>query len=196
MAKFCGKDFLIQRGYEPSGAWVTLTLYATGAVVTAGGNVYRATAGGTSGATAPSGTGSAIADGTVTWEYISATAVDGNGYRTVASLRSNSLSINNEQVDVSDKDDGQWRELLGGCGLSSMELSGSGIFNNTSSMKQHMADVLARYAGLFRVISGAGDIFTGNFLCSTMERSGEYNQAEQYTLGLASAGAITYTAMP
>ncbi len=34
------------------------------------GNVYRATVGGTTGVTAPSGTGTAIVDGTVTWKYI------------------------------------------------------------------------------------------------------------------------------
>jgi predicted secreted protein len=196
MAKFCGKDFLIQRGYDPSGAWVTLTVYPAGSVVTAGGNVYYTVLGGTAGATAPSGTGQAIVDGTVTWQYISATATDGNGYRTISALKTNSLSLNNEQVDVTDKDDGQWRELLGGCGLSSMELSGSGSFTNANSHKAMMADYLARYVGLFRCISGAGDTFTGNFLCTTLERSGEFNQAEQFTIGLASAGAITYTAIP
>jgi len=197
MAKFCGKDFLIQRGYDPSGAWAATTAYVIGDVVTNSDNVYRCTAGGTSaGSGGPTGTGTAITDGTVTWEYISATATDGNGYRTIAALKSNSLSLNNEQVDVSDKDDGQWRELLGGCGLSSMELSGSGSFTNAASHKQMMADYTSRYVGLFRVISGAGDIFSGNFLCSTLERSGELNQAEQFTIGLASAGAITYTAIP
>lgn len=53
-------------------AWVTLTPYALGAVVTKGSNVYEATTGGTSGASGPSGTGSSIADGTVVWRFLGA----------------------------------------------------------------------------------------------------------------------------
>ena len=52
-------------------AWTILTAYAVGATVQNGGNVYRATIAGTSaGAGGPTGTGSAIVDGTVTWAFV------------------------------------------------------------------------------------------------------------------------------
>lgn len=194
MAKFCGKDLLIQRVYTPDGAWVALTAYVIGDIVTNSGNVYRATASGTSAASGgPSTTGSAIVDGSVTWEYISA-ASGGFGFLTIAGMRSTSLSINNEQVDVTDKDDGQWRQLLQ-CGIRSMELSAAGMFTDAAIMRDIMADVVAGAINAFRIVSGAGDEFQGNYLVASCERSGEYNQAEQYTLSLASAGAITYTAI-
>lgn len=52
-------------------AWAKSTAYATGAEIDTGGNVYKATAGGTSASTGsgPSGTGLSITDGTVTWAY-------------------------------------------------------------------------------------------------------------------------------
>ncbi|HVW50819.1 MAG TPA: right-handed parallel beta-helix repeat-containing protein [Trinickia sp.] len=53
-------------------AWTTNTFYATNNYATNGGNVYQVTSPGTS-AAGPSGTGSAIADGTVTWKYLGAT---------------------------------------------------------------------------------------------------------------------------
>lgn len=50
--------------------WVTATVYAAGASVSHGGLTYKTTAGGTSGATAPTGTGAAFNDGGVTdWAY-------------------------------------------------------------------------------------------------------------------------------
>jgi len=117
-------------------------------------------------------------------------------YTTVASMRSTSLSINNEQVDVTDKDDAPWRQLLEGCGVRSMELSAAGIFTYAAIMETIIADVLAGNVVEFKVISGAGDTFVGLFLVASCERSGEYNQAEQYTLSLASAGEVTYTPAP
>ena len=52
-------------------AWVALTAYSIGNKVVNGGNAYYCTVAGTSDAVGgPSGTGSTIVDGTVTWKYI------------------------------------------------------------------------------------------------------------------------------
>lgn len=50
-------------------AWTTATPYAEGAIVSAAGALWRAVAAGTSGATAPTGTGPTHNDGAVTWAY-------------------------------------------------------------------------------------------------------------------------------
>ena len=58
-------DIAIANPYD----WVTATVYAAGAMCRSdGGKIYRTVAGGTSGATAPTGTGT-ISDGGVTWVY-------------------------------------------------------------------------------------------------------------------------------
>ena len=50
--------------------WVTATVYAAGAMCRSdGGKIYVTAAGGTSGGTAPTGTGASISDGGVTWAY-------------------------------------------------------------------------------------------------------------------------------
>lgn len=59
--------------YATSGAaqWTASTVYAANAIVnTSDGNVYQTTAGGTSGATKPTGTGTGISDGAVLWNYL------------------------------------------------------------------------------------------------------------------------------
>lgn len=192
MAKYCGKDLLIQSKIDAT-AWITLTPYTVGQYVTSGLNTYRCKVAGTTGATGPTGT-TDVVDGTVTWSYVGVTATL-DGYTTVAGLRSTSVKINNEQVDVTDKGDVPWRQLLA-CGIRSMEASGSGIFSNAGSLSDMMDKAINGAIDDFRIISGRGDKFVGTFLVASCERNGEYNGAEQYSLSLASAGAVVYTPAP
>lgn len=60
--------------------WTSNTAVAVGTRIAVGGKVYVATTGGiTSAATPPTGTGSGIADGTVVWDYVSATTIHAIG---------------------------------------------------------------------------------------------------------------------
>ena len=60
--------------------------------------------------------------------------VDSTGagvYTTVAGLRTKSLAINAETVDITHSESaGQWRELLAGAGAKSARVSGSGVFKD------------------------------------------------------------------
>ena len=50
-------------------------------------------------------------------------------FETVAGLRASRLSFNAETVDVTTiESEGGWRELLGGAGMRSASISGSGVF--------------------------------------------------------------------
>jgi hypothetical protein len=63
-------------GMSVSGGWAASTAYAVGARVSNDTNVYEVTAAGTSASSGgPTGTGGAISDGTVTWQYLSPLAV-------------------------------------------------------------------------------------------------------------------------
>jgi predicted secreted protein len=85
-----------------------------------------------------------------------------------------------------------WRQLLD-AGVRSMELTGSGIFNDDASMDIFLEDLLNGAIKECKLISGRGDSFAGLFLLGGGERSGEYNGAEQYTMSFASADEITHT---
>ncbi len=192
MSKFKGKDFLIQRSLTAT-AWVISTAYTVGVYVTTATGTYKCITAGTSAATGtgPGTTSSNITDGTAHWKFMTALI----GKITIAGMRSTSMKINNEQCDVTDKGTVPWRQLLD-AGVRSMELSGSGVYSDDASMDIFMADVLAGSIVTMLLISGRGDSFSGSYLVSGGERSGEYNGAEQYTMSFASADTITYTAAP
>jgi hypothetical protein len=62
---------LVRMGHQAS-VWAASTAYVAGDVRRNSGNIYRCTLGGTSATSGgPTGTGSGIVDGTVTWEFVS-----------------------------------------------------------------------------------------------------------------------------
>ena len=50
----------------------------------------------------------------------------------IGGIRTESMTINNETVDVTDKDGNGWRELLEGAGITSMSLKGSGVVSDNA----------------------------------------------------------------
>ena len=62
----------------------------------------------------------------------------GNGgspetFTTIGGLRSTSLTINNESVDVTNKDSSGKRTMLAAAGVQSISVSGSGVFTDAAS---------------------------------------------------------------
>ena len=123
---------------------------------------------------------------------------DGGGpevFTTIACMRSTSFSLNNEQIDTTSKCNNQWREMIEG-GVRSMSLSLAGIFNDDATMATMIAENNQGAISNYQITSGYGDVYEGAFQATTQERSGEYTDAEQYSMSLESAGEITYTAPP
>jgi TP901-1 family phage major tail protein len=118
-------------------------------------------------------------------------------FTTLGGLEANSLTINNEQVDVTDKGGMPWRELLDGCGIRSMSVSGNGFVTDQATFEKFMLAVINGPTIVdLRLVSGLGDRYDGLFQVASLERGGEKNGAETFTLSLESAGAIVYTPAP
>ena len=121
---------------------------------------------------------------------------------TLGGMRSTSMSINGETVDVTTKESGTFdatagndigRVLLGNAGIRSMSISASGVFTdsaseNTTRTSAFSGDIV-NYDLIFADTSSA----KGAFIITSYERAGEYNGEETYSLTLESSGTITYT---
>ena len=117
-------------------------------------------------------------------------------YVTLGGLTTNGMTINNEAVDITDKGDMPWRVLLAGCGLRSISVKGSGFVSDNAVFKQVQTSIMAGTILNYRLISGAGDRFQGGFLVTSFERTGEKNNAEQFSASFESSGVPVYTAAP
>ena len=120
---------------------------------------------------------------------------------TVGGLRSTSMTINNEMIDITSKDSNPFvsgaknnaRDLLEGGGVSSMTISASGVFTDSSTENLVRGFALDQQQKAYTLVFGDGSTIAGTFMISSYERAGEFNGEETYSLTLESHGAITYT---
>ena len=112
---------------------------------------------------------------------------------TMGGLRSKSISINNEAIDVTEHASNQFREILDACGIRSFSASGSGVFTDGVTLDQALADCIAGTLRLFQIVDVGGLTFEGLFKITSMEQSGEYNAEQTWSLSLESSGEITTT---
>jgi TP901-1 family phage major tail protein len=112
---------------------------------------------------------------------------------TIAAQRISSLSINNEMVDITNKDSSGMRELLDGGGIQSMSMSCSGVFSDDATQESVRADAVANSLNTYSFVTEDGGIFSGSWLITSYERAGEHNGEETWSMTFESSGAITYT---
>jgi predicted secreted protein len=121
-----------------------------------------------------------------------------NTWSIIAGMRTSALTINNAQIDVTDKEGAPFRQLLSG-GIKSLSLTGAGVMKDATATRTLLAAVLATDGTdilNFQLVSDFGDKFQGAFQVVGFDRSGDVKAEEIYTIKLESAGVIAYTAAP
>ena len=121
----------------------------------------------------------------------------GNGgspetFTTIAGLRSTSLTINNESVDVTNKDSSGKRTMLAAAGVQSISVSGSGVFTDAASETTVKTNALADTQDNYQFLVPDFGTFTGAFQITSLEYAGEFNGEVTYSISFESAGAITF----
>lgn len=122
------------------------------------------------------------------------TGVAAEYFRTIAGLRSTTFTFNAEEIDVTNQDSAQWKEILSGAGIKSVAISGSGIFKDEITFKKARDLALAQTLRNWRVcVNPAGDYWQGCFKITSLEQAGDYNNESSYSLSLAGSGEFSYT---
>jgi TP901-1 family phage major tail protein len=112
-------------------------------------------------------------------------------FTSIAGLRSKTITLNNETVDITTSDEAPWRQLLGDTGIRSVSLSGSGVFEDDAAVNS--IEDLAFNGNLeeFQIVFGNGDILQGVFQVTSFEYGGEHGSEQTYTVSLESGGIVT-----
>jgi len=117
-------------------------------------------------------------------------------FTTVAGLRATRLSFNAETVDVTSLEStGGWRELLAGAGVKTASISGSGVFRDANTDERARQIFFDALMPEFQVIIPGFGVVEGPFQITSIEYAGNHNGEATYELSLASAGALTFTAL-
>ncbi|MEN8888630.1 MAG: phage major tail protein, TP901-1 family [Celeribacter marinus] len=122
--------------------------------------------------------------------------MDGAGlFETIAGLRAQRISFNAESVDVTSLESGGgWRELLGGAGVKSAAISGSGVFKDANTDERARQIFFEGLVPNFQVIIPDFGLVEGPFQITAIEYAGSHNGEATYELSMASAGQMTFVA--
>ena len=120
---------------------------------------------------------------------------------TIGGLRSTSMTINGEAVDITTKDSNAFissgndkaRDLLQGGGVRSMTISASGVFTDSSTENNIRGFAFDGSINNYDLVFSDGSKISGAFLITSYERAGEFNGEETYSVTLESSNTITYT---
>lgn len=119
-------------------------------------------------------------------------------FTTLCGLKSKTLTINNNEIDVTTADCADpggplWTEVMDGA--KRVSVSGNGYFkddvNEAALNTLALADTPI---GNFQIIVPDFGTFEGAFLVSSLDFGGEQEDGVTYSLSLASSGEITFTA--
>ena len=117
-------------------------------------------------------------------------------FETAAGLRATRISFNAESVDVTSLDSvGGWRELLGGAGVKTAAISGSGVFKDAATDERVRQIFFDGEVPRFQVIIPDFGIVEGPFQVTSIDYAGSHNGEATYEMALASAGALSFAAL-
>ena len=117
-------------------------------------------------------------------------------FETIAGLRAQRISFNAESVDVTSlESQGGWRELLGGAGVKSAAITGSGVFKDATTDERARQVFFNGEVPDFQVVVPDFGIIEGPFLITALDYAGSHNGEATFELSMASAGVLTFTAI-
>ena len=121
---------------------------------------------------------------------------------TLGGMRSTSMSINGETVDITTKESATFdgvsgndigRVLLANAGIRSMSISASGVFTDSAGENNVRGAAFTGDSLNYDLVFGDGSTVKGAFIITSYERAGEYNGEETFSVSLESNGTMTYT---
>lgn len=118
----------------------------------------------------------------------------GGGAVVIAGARTDSLTINNTPIDITDKDDAGVITLLDDIGTKQISLSVEGVAIDSTLGDLAAAATAGAALHDFEVAVAALKTYTGSFFISDFEYSGaEGDEALTFTCSLSSSGTVTAT---
>lgn len=111
----------------------------------------------------------------------------------VAGARSDSITINNEAIDVTDKGDAGWRTFLNDASVRSVEMTVSGLVDGGTLIAKALGATTSLINDFEIEVEGIGTA-AGEFHFSSMEITANHDGATEFSATIASSGEITWTA--
>jgi predicted secreted protein len=117
----------------------------------------------------------------------------GTGRVLVAGARSDSININNEAIDITDKSSDGWRTMLNDASVRTVDMTVEGLLDGDSLLSAALGDTDNLLGDYEIEIEGIGTV-AGEFHFSSFEIGAPHDDAATFTASIASSGPIAYAA--
>jgi len=109
----------------------------------------------------------------------------------IAGVRTKSITINNEPIDVTTDDSDGFRQLMEDSGTRSIDLSVEGVTQDDTliAAAANGSTLIETYTITF----ASGATISGDFRLNSVEKGAEYNEAITFSAEIQSTGEWTYT---
>ena len=124
---------------------------------------------------------------------------DGGGpeqFTAVAGLRTNGYTVGKTYVEVTNKDSGGIREALEGAGVSSLSITGGGVFKDKAQFNTLMTNVKNGTFRNFQLASPGFGTFEGPFQVTELGEEADHDGEKTYSLQFENATDWTFTVEP
>lgn len=119
----------------------------------------------------------------------------GNGlFETMAGLRATRLTLNAQSVDVTHLGSEGWREVLGGAGVRTAAISGSGVFRDATTDARARQIFFDGETPEFQVVIPDFGTMTGAFQIASIDYAGSHDGEASFEIALVSAGPVRFEA--
>ena len=115
-------------------------------------------------------------------------------FETMAGLRATRLTLNAQSIDVTHLGSGGWREVLGGAGVRSAAISGSGVFRDADTDARARQIFFDGETPDFQVVIPDFGTMTGRFQIASIDYAGSHDGEARFEIALVSAGPVAFEA--
>ncbi|GAD57165.1 MAG: TP901-1 family phage major tail protein [Limimaricola cinnabarinus] len=115
-------------------------------------------------------------------------------FETMAGLRATRLTLNAQSVDVTHLGSDGWREVLGGAGVRTAAISGSGVFRDATTDARARQIFFDGETPEFQVVIPDFGTMTGAFQIASIDYAGSHDGEASFEIALVSAGPVRFEA--
>lgn len=118
---------------------------------------------------------------------------DSEAFVKVAGVRTNSLTINSTDVNITNADSAGWQEILGGAGVQSMSFSVDGVFDSASSQESVEADARTGSVVNYEIVVPDYGTYTVGLKVQSVTVAGAHDGEVTFAASFTSSGSIAFT---
>jgi TP901-1 family phage major tail protein len=117
-------------------------------------------------------------------------ATGGGTFADIGGITTNSFTLNNGAIDITNKSSASWRELLAGEGLQSVDLTFECLFSSDAAFANVKTSALAKTILPYQIVRGS-DTLQGSFMITSFAETSPDNDKVTASVSLQSSGPVT-----